>query len=287
MPELPEVETVRRTLEDRIVGRVIDRVQLLRRDIVTGRSSSRDLLVRSRIVELRRKGKQLAIIADALGAPPRCDRRAMVIRLGMTGQLLALAPGESPRNLDHIHARWLLRARTGSPAGTLLFRDPRRFGGIFTYDSPAALGQEWSGLGPDALDPPRADHPTLDRLWRTKRPIKAALLDQRCIAGVGNIYADEALFRSRIHPMTPAESLEPAARARLLIAVRTTLRRAVAAGGSTIRDYRDASGGNGWFQISHQVYGRAGLPCPACGRLLESCRLAQRTTVYCPECQKA
>ncbi len=311
MPELPEVETIRRTLAPHLLGRVVSAVALARRDIVKG-SSTPLALLKGRVVRaLERKGKQLAILA----APDA----ALVIHLGMTGQLLFLparAKPEQPEHTkhrsiarmlgmsagppqripwspgarvqedpDHIHCRWRLSDPDGSPVGTLLFRDPRRFGRLFTFLSHDALNTAWARLGPDALDPPPLDHPSLLRLWRSRRAIKAALLDQQCLAGVGNIYADEALFRAHLHPGRPASRLTTAERIRLLLSIRDILRTAVDARGSTLRDYRTADGSLGSFQLAHQVYGRATQPCPQCASLLRAITIAQRTTVFCPTCQ--
>ncbi len=296
VPELPEVETIRRTLAPHIVGRRIASLTLHRKDIVTGAARRPDLLHNCTITSLARHGKQLAIVAqpdrrsrerERPVAGARGSVRALVVHLGMTGQLLLLAPNQPPTQTDHIHAQWTLadtRGR-GRTTGTLLFRDPRRFGGLFTYRSLDALQLAWSSLGPDALEPPPHDHPSLARLWRSRRAIKAALLDQSCIAGVGNIYADESLFRAGIHPARRANSLKPIERAELLNAVRAILHQSLDSGGSTLRDYRDARGDSGSFQSRHQVYGRGGEPCIQCGRSLSSKSLGQRTTVWCPNCQ--
>lgn len=298
MPELPEVETVRRTLEPLLLGRRISRILLARRDIVSGPARSANLLLQHTITALERKGKQLAILArpehdphaqdeqrESRGQRESRDLRALVIHLGMTGQLLFLAPRAQPPQSDHIHATWTIAGTGPRALGTLLFRDPRRFGGLFPYPSRAALEKAWSALGPDALEPPPHDHPSLARLWRSRRAIKAALLDQSCIAGVGNIYADEALFLARVHPPRPAARLSAGERVAILNAIRDVMRLSLRSGGSTLRDYRNASGAPGDFQSRHQVYGRGGEPCRRCGQLLSSKTLAQRTTVWCPNCQ--
>jgi formamidopyrimidine-DNA glycosylase len=287
VPELPEVETLRRSLEPGLLGRRITRATLFRRDILVapgdpagGFSRNRakakpasicpeDLLQGARIAALHRRGKQLALLSDA--GP------LLVIHLGMSGQV-RLAPPDAPA-LSHTHAAWDLDS-----GDRLLFRDPRRFGGLWTLPSHADLEARWQALGPDAASV------TADQLAAaakgSARPIKALLLDQAAIAGVGNIYADEALFLARISPRRLARRLKAPELDRLATAIRQTLAAAIAARGSTLRDYRDASGSAGEAQLAHQVYDRAGHPCPACGRPLRGTRLAQRATVYCPSCQR-
>jgi formamidopyrimidine-DNA glycosylase len=287
MPELPEVETIRRSLQPRLLGQVPHRAELFRRDILDGPDAPADLLVGAVITDLQRHGKQLALIAE--GA-----RRAVLVHLGMTGRLTwaptllpplaPLTPGDPAAPVEpsqapppHLHARWVF------PHGHLHFIDPRRFGGLTTLrveDLPA----RWAGLGPDALGV-TADQLRL-RAGRSRRAVKACLLDQRVVAGVGNIYADEALFRARIHPRRPACSLTGPAWRRLAEAIRSVLELAIAEGGSTLRDYADADGRRGRFTQRHHVYGRAGQTCGHCGGTLRSFTLLQRTTTYCPRCQR-
>lgn len=280
MPELPEVEHLRRTLEPLLVGSRVLEVSLLRRDVWQGeRESNEDdveeqLLRGQRIVRLLRHGKQLGIEA--------ASGRVLCVHLGMSGQLLVV--GESPGTYrSHVHCSWRLKGVNGSR--TLLFRDPRRFGGLWTFTSVATMQEaRWRLLGPDALTVSVED--LRDQLKGSTRPIKAALLDQRIIAGVGNIYADEALFLARIHPATLAGSLS---RKKLDVLGRTievVLREAIDHGGSTIASYADANGDAGTFAERHRVYGRSGLACRVCGAGLRSFQLAQRTTTYCPKCQR-
>lgn len=280
MPELPEVETLRRSLEPHLLSRRIAAAVIHRRDflILPGdpvggfsrsrtaarpkRASAEHLLQGSRIVELRRRGKQLAILAD--------DGRALVIHLGMTGQLLVGAPVRP----THTHLSWMLDS-----GASLHFRDPRRFG--HARFVPAFTDAFWNDLGPDALtaSPEVLNTPS-------RRAIKAVLLDQSILAGVGNIYADESLFRAGISPKRRADRLTPDQRTRLASVVREVLAEAITARGSTLRDYRDAQGQLGSAQLLHRVYGRAGLPCVTCGKTLVPARLAQRMTVFCRSCQR-
>lgn len=292
VPELPEVERIRLTLEPLLVGARITKATLARRrrDIVTGRAQPTDLLEGHTITELRRKGKQLAILAHARVQP---SPRILLVHLGMSGQLFHLASGASPADPTHIHATWHLTRRDdratdsargiGAAPPRLIFRDPRRFGGLWTIPSLTALTEHWQSLGPDALIQDIA--PAITALASTTRAIKAALLDQAILAGVGNIYADEALHRAGIAPARPCRSLTTAERARLTRAIPAILRQALDAGGSTLRDYRDGAGASGSAQKLHAVYGRAGLACLTCSAILATSQLAQRTTVWCPRCQ--
>lgn len=283
MPELPEVETLRRSLEAALIGRTVRRVTVRRRDVVAApgdppggfarnRRAPRPapltdamLLLDGEIRQLRRHGKQLAIV-DEVG-------RAVIVQLGMTGTLRL---SREPRDPPHTHLVWRL-----DDGARLRFIDPRRFG--LLRPMPAGPDGAWRALGPDALT---IRGPALaERLRSGARTLKVVLLDQSAIAGVGNIYADEALFDAGLHPARPAASLSPDDADRLARAIRSVLRSAIRSGGSTIRDYRDGAGEPGSFQHRHKVYGRGGLPCPRCGGVLDRLLIAQRTTVACPRCQ--
>lgn len=283
MPELPEVETVRRGLEP-IVGCAVSGCQVRRRDVVRDRThdtpnprrgpiAPENLGTGRRVHALERRGKQMAIaLTDASG-----DEHFIVVQLGMSGQVSLI---DTPRiaSAKHVHVVWAL-----DDGRRVCFRDPRRFGGITLLPDRASLGSFWSSLGPDAL---RIGAGALrDRLARTKRAVKAALLDQSVLAGVGNIYADEALHRAGIDPRTPADALEASRVRDLARCTRSVLNDAVRARGSTLRDYRDANDKAGQAQLLHRVYGRAGLPCPACSTPIASAQIAQRTTCWCPRCQ--
>ncbi|HMN41629.1 MAG TPA: bifunctional DNA-formamidopyrimidine glycosylase/DNA-(apurinic or apyrimidinic site) lyase [Phycisphaerales bacterium] len=296
MPELPEVESLRLSLLPHLLGRSVAAARLYRRDVLIApgdppggfprqrnratlrpkRISPADLLTGAAIVSLARRGKQLAIIARSPRAPTPEPDRALIVQLGMTGSLDALAPGDKPD--AHTHALWSLDSGL-----RIRFHDPRRFGSLRVFRAIADLDAHWAALGPDALTITDADlHAALAR---ARRPIKAALLDQSVLAGVGNIYADEALFLARIHPTAIAAGIPPANIATLAAAIRSILAAAVQAGGSTLRDYADANGAQGTYVASHRVYGRAGLPCTICRSPLSHALLVQRTTVWCPRCQ--
>lgn len=274
MPELPEVESIRRALAPRLTGRGVSFVRLRRCDIVRGDATPAALLAGARIAGLRRRGKQLAMLAD--------DGRAIIIQLGMSGQLL-LTPGddraETSSRFDHVHVEWTI-------GGDILrFRDPRRFGGITTFSCSHALEHVWTNeLGPDALSITAAQ--LRDCCRSSRRAIKARLLDQHALAGVGNIYADEALFEAGVRPRRAARSLTLAETDALARAIRAVLRRAIDAGGSTLRDYITPDGTPGSYQLSHLVYDRAGKPCLRCGTPLVGARITQRSTTWCPKCQR-
>lgn len=276
MPELPEVESIRRGHEPRLVGACLTRVDLHRGDIVTGDASPHALLEGATIARLDRRGKQLAIIA--------LDGRTLVVHLGMSGQL-RWQPFDAPAvNHDHVHADWTVtKALGGDPSGTLVFRDPRRFGGLRTLADEGALARHWGTLGPDALGITAAD--LADACRATRRAVKPVLLDQRVLAGVGNIYADESLFAARIHPARAADTLREDEFGHLASSIRSVLARAIDAGGSTLRDYVNADGAPGGFAHLHAVYGRGGKPCRRCSTTLRADVLGQRTTVWCPVCQ--
>lgn len=279
-----------------LVGRTIVEATLLRRDMlvapgdpVGGFSRQRggagrarpariepaDLLQGATVSDIARRGKQLAIICGGGGS----DGRAMGVQLGMTGHVEILRTRHR-EPLVHVHARWRL-----SGGGELVFHDPRRFGSLRVFRTLADLAAHWNMLGPDALTI------TVEELHRgladTDRSIKAALLDQAVLAGVGNIYADESLFVAHIHPRRPARLLRAEEVARLADAIRQILSQAVEAGGSTLRDYADANGEPGAYQAQHLVYGRGGEACRQCSGRLAAGLLAQRTTVWCPSCQPA
>lgn len=227
--------------------------------------SPRELLDGARIREVARHGKRLGLVAS--------DGRALVVQLGMSGQLSI-----GCRDDLHVHVEW----RVGG--SVLRFRDPRRFGGLTPYRSAAAMRSAWADeLGPDALNV------TTDELAGSmcgERAVKAALLDQRVVAGVGNIYADESLHLAGIDPRTRCSRLRDDAVDRLAGAVREVLARAIASGGSTLRDHRSASGEPGMAQELHAVYGRSGKPCLACGLAIRSALVGGRTTAWCPGCQR-
>ncbi len=292
MPELPEVERVRQSIEEVVAGAAVDRATLHRRDVLVvpgdpeggfsrnrtryrpKRASSAHLLQGLTLAGAHRRGKQLALVS--------AQGPAVIVHLGMTGQVRRAAEGTRLPQTDHIHATWRLTAADGS-RWRLVFRDPRRFGGLWHVPDHARLAERWASLGPDALTvTPDA---LAEACLGARRAVKAVLLDQRAVAGVGNIYADEACFAAGIDPHRTATTLTPGEIESLATQIRRILTEAIERGGSTLRDYVDAAGTPGGAQLAHRVYGRAGLPCTRCNGVLSTDRLAQRATVWCPRCQ--
>lgn len=282
MPELPEVETVRRALAAALSGAEVIAASLHRRDILRpadrGVDPSEALLAGATLARFHRRGKQLVMEA--------ADGRALLVHLGMSGRLLLHRSGRPAPSLPHTHAHWTIRGPTG--AYRLEFVDPRRFGWLRALRS-TDLAAAWEALGPDALELSAAD--LAEAMHRSRRAIKALLLDQSMIAGVGNIYADEALHRLGLHPSLRCDALVDRA-GRIATALRAVLRSAVELGGSTVRDYRDPAGDFGSFQLRHRVYGRHGEPCRTCARhgrrtLIRRMVVAGRGTWFCPVCQPA
>jgi formamidopyrimidine-DNA glycosylase len=274
MPELPEVETVRRALAT-VVGVPVVGVRIARRDVIRDEHQRRDgplrqahLLAGDAVGVIDRRGKQLALIG--------ANGRVVLVHLGMSGQVLVMA-GDAPKG-DHAHLIWSLADST-----RIVFRDPRRFGGIWLLPDRDALDARWADLGPDALGVTTSD--LVSALGTSSRAVKPALLDQRAVAGVGNIYADESLFEAGIAPTRPCRSLSESDWAHLATAIRSVMERAVLARGSTLRDYRLPDGSAGGAAAGHRVYGRGGKPCPTCDRPLNRLVLAQRSTCWCPFCQ--
>jgi len=282
LPELPEVESVRHSLLPHLIGRQVARVIIGRTDIVTPPAAESHLpahMLQGQVLQrLDRIGKQLLLHA--------ASGQAIGIHLGMTGQCTVLRPGEQPERSDHIHMRWQLvdPARPAESSAELLFRDPRRFGELRWFACPEAVATFAARLGPDALAITGQD--LFERAHSSRRAIKAVLLDQAVLAGVGNIYADEALHASHIRPRRAATRVTRAEYESLAAAIRAVLTSAVTAGGSTLRDYLDADGNRGSFAAAHRVYGRGGQPCLTCSATLKQCQVAQRTTVFCTNCQR-
>ena len=293
MPELPEVECVRRSLERLIVGRRVESVRVTRRDVIRGPSTPTALLLHDRIDHILRHGKQLALV----GGTGRC----VCVHLGMSGQLCVLPAGDSdqrkpspierpnPRSSSngrplippHTHVLWCFEG-----GSAMRFTDPRRFGGLWTFAQVDALAsQRWSALGPDALSITPAE--LCRRLSSTRRALKAALLDQALVAGLGNIYVDELLFGAGLHPLTPADTIDRALASSLVRRMRTLLTGAIKRGGSSLRDYVDAENQRGSQQDRHRVYGRSGERCRrrSCSANICSDQIAGRTTAWCPGCQ--
>ena len=281
MPELPELETIRRHLENHLPGaRVVD-VRLRRRDVLRTPSGHRrgggdpqEWLLKGQVIEsIQRRGKQVHLDGSA--------GSGLLIRLGMSGQILLDPTGKC--HLKHRHASWTLER--GENRFLMHFVDPRRFGGLFATLNPEDLESRfWSKLGPDGLS--ITSRALAKALSRTSRCLKAALLDQGVVAGLGNIYVDESLHLAQLSPLRASNSLTSPESASLTKSIRGVLRAACKAGGTTFRDYRTPSGGEGDFVHNLLVYGRQGESCFTCGSNLVSDVVAARTTVWCGVCQK-
>jgi formamidopyrimidine-DNA glycosylase len=275
MPELPEVETTRRGLAPHVEGRRVLRVVLRRPDLrwpippeVSG------LLPGERIEAVRRRAKYLLLDTAAGSA---------LLHLGMSGSLRVL-PADTPvREHDHVDLV-LAHARTG-PAQVLRYNDPRRFGCLL-WQPPGEVHPLLRGLGPEPL----ADAFDGDYLFARSRgrraPVKAFLMDQRIVVGVGNIYAAEALHAAGISPLRAAGRVSRERYRVLADAVRRILDHAIRRGGTTLRDFLAPDGAPGYFEQELSAYGRGGAPCPRCGRPLRQAAIGQRTTVWCGACQR-
>lgn len=272
LPELPEVETVVRDLRPLLIGRRIASVRASRLSLRLPWSRRwNPALVDRRVERVSRRGKWIVISLE--------DEHYLVVHLGMTGQL-TVVPQQSLL-APHTHLRFNLAGKESQ----LRFRDVRRFGSASMFAGRAALEEffQRSALGPEPFD--------LDRTyWRNKvvqtnRCLKAVLLDQRVVAGVGNIYADEALFAARLAPIQLGRQTAAGEADRLRTAVVTVLRRAIDQRGSSIRDFVGGSGLKGRYQDEFRVYGRMGMPCVRCRAIIERIRLAGRSTHFCPRCQ--
>ena len=267
MPELPEVETVRRTLAPAVEGRVITAVSFAwPRTCVGDPRSTGTRLGGQRIERLERYGKYLLfrLRKDGRGS-------LLVVHLRMTGNLLVnAAPGE------------FTRASMSLDDGTaVVFQDIRKFG---RWQWSERLPPRLAALGPEPLDIGRDEFAARLRCRRAR--LKGLLLDQEFLRGLGNIYADEALFRARLHPLRSGAGVGPHKARDLHEAIRAVLQEAIDAGGTSIRDYRDSRGARGGFQRRIRVYGRDGEPCVNCGARVRKMVVAQRSTHFCPRCQR-
>ena len=269
MPELPEVETTRRGLAPHLQGRRVHGVILRRADLRWPIPPEvAELLPGQRIEDIRRRAKYL-LLDTAIGSA--------VLHLGMSGSLRVL-PGDTPlRAHDHVDI--------SLDNGRLLrFNDPRRFGSLL-WQPAGEVHPLLQGLGPEPLDDAFDGDYLFARSRGRSAPVKTFLMDQAVVVGVGNIYAAEALFLAGIAPLRPAGQVSRARYAALAEAAQSILAHAIERGGTTLRDFIHPDGAPGYFAQELSVYGRAGRPCPRCGRPLKSARIGQRATVWCPRCQ--
>jgi formamidopyrimidine-DNA glycosylase len=269
MPELPEVETIARGLHKRLAGDCIDEVWIGDKSNLLKSPAAviARVLGGAQIVGFRRVGKHIVCDLIAKKGPAQ-----WVIHLGMTGRCVVCEPGVEIAKHTHLIA-------TLGSGRELRFVDPRRFGKLQVLEEGAfaAAGDE-----PIAGDPER-----FVQLFKgRKTPIKSALLNQRLLSGIGNIYADESLFRAGVRPRRQAARMTRAELLRLYEAIQQVLKEAIKAGGSSVSDYVDASGEEGFFQLQHRVYQRTGEPCLVCGTGIQRVVVAGRSSHYCPQCQR-
>ena len=279
MPELPEVETLRRELEPRLRGRVIRSLRTFP----------------SRVFQLDPATLEAAVAGQTIHAVSRrakylifeLDRWYLIIHLGMTGQLTVLdgdlEHDRSDSSGEDAHVALVARLSRGR---ALAFRDVRKFGRVMLLSREGGeLGSRLGSLGPEPLGSGFLLEDFLGRLAKRKARIKSLLLDQRVVAGVGNIYADEALFEAGVHPARRVRYIRRWERVKLFESIPRVLKGAVAHGGTTLRDYRRSSGNPGEHQSWLKVYGRDGQPCTRCGSIIQKTVISQRGSHFCPVCQ--
>jgi formamidopyrimidine-DNA glycosylase len=269
MPELPEVEVTRRGLLSDLTGRKVEaavaRHAKLRYPLP--RNLSR-LLAGQTLNGIDRRGKYLLF---------RFERGTLIVHLGMSGSLRVVAANAPAERHDHLDLVFGTKA--------LRLRDPRRFGAVLWVKDDASTHPLIAPLGIEPLSESFSGEWLHAATRGRTMAIKLFLMDSHVIVGVGNIYASESLFRAGVAPHTPAGRLSRARCERITTAIKATLADALAAGGSTLRDFIHSDGGSGWFQQQHFVYGRDGEPCRVCGAKIRALRLGQRSTFYCPRCQ--
>jgi formamidopyrimidine-DNA glycosylase len=286
MPELPEVETIARSLDRRVKADVIESVWLGSKPepLKSPAAELAATLESKKITGVRRVGKHIVVDLEPTKNGPGGGRRPArqsknkppdnhaqwIVHLGMTGRMLVCEAGEEV--VKHTHA--IAKLKSGRE---LRFVDPRRFGRLSVTQGFAAAGSE----------PLEVELGKFVQLFQgRKTPIKSALLNQKLLSGVGNIYADESLFRSGVRPKRRASSLRKEDLRRLYLALREVLKEAIDQGGSSVSDYVDSDGEEGFFQLQHRVYGREGEPCLVCKTAIKRVVIGGRSSHYCPKCQK-
>ena len=292
MPELPEVEVIRRGLQERLLGAIVHEVELQPCRIFQMERPRRSLalLESQEIRQIGRRGKYLIW---------KLDQHRLVVHLGMTGQFTVRNPeaADSPRFLRHPttglqrirqhapdrHTHLQLHLRDGR---SVLYRDIRKFGRVYLFGkNDSGLETLFSGLGFEPLSADYRWEPFAAALKNRRANVKALLLNQRFVAGIGNIYADEILFQARVHPLRRVNSLRLFEKSRLFETIVEVLKRGIRFGGTTLRDYVSSDGQQGSHQHELKVYGRQGQPCLRCRSVLKKIVVAQRGTHFCPRCQ--
>jgi len=282
MPELPEVETVVRGLRKSVIGNKIKDVKIIFPGIVKQNSKNfKKVVSKNKIIEIRRRGKFILIDLS--------NGKTILAHLGMTGNFI-LVRASSPLNKhDHLIVRFYENHSKGSPAfggaKELRYNDQRKFGRIKSFSTSKEENIfDLKKLGPESLNISSSDF--VDLFKKRKGRIKSALLNQQIIAGLGNIYVDESLFEAKIHPSQKIDQLTPQQLKKLHQAIQKILKKAIKAGGSSIENYYNIDGEIGSFQLQHKVYGREGLACKRCGTKIKRIKISQRSSYFCPRCQK-
>ncbi|MDR2892141.1 MAG: bifunctional DNA-formamidopyrimidine glycosylase/DNA-(apurinic or apyrimidinic site) lyase [Deltaproteobacteria bacterium] len=306
MPELPEVETVARTLRPQVQDRYIGKTEILFARTLQAGHDLLPLLTGAKIVNARRRAKVLLldVLTAAASRDVNSEPLILAFHLKMTGQLfvhgLEVEPNKHTKIVFGLHSeqeqalqaggvKLAAQTNTGSmdnqPQARLFFDDMRTFG-YCRIMRPKDL-QDWAFWNKLGLEPlEHSANELAERFAAKKGRIKNVLLDQEVVCGIGNIYADEALFRAGIRPDVKTDALAPSRLLKLGTEVQAVLQESIAACGSSIRDYRDANGNVGAFQNTFKAYGRGGEPCTLCGTIMTACRVAGRGTCYCGKCQK-
>lgn len=270
MPELPEVEITRRGLQPTLSGRKITSIVVRNPALRYPLPDNLGWILAGRTLRaIGRRGKYLLF---------EFEGGTLIVHLGMSGSLRLVPPAEPPDKHDHLDLVFGAKA--------LRLRDPRRFGAVLWESGDVSMHRLIAPLGIEPLSREFTGEWLFAATRGRKTAIKLLLMDSHTIIGIGNIYASESLFRARIDPRTPAGRLSRQRCERLAPAIRETLEAALAAGGSSLRDFIHSDGSSGWFQQHHSVYDRNGEPCRVCGVRVRAIRLGQRSTFFCPRCQQ-
>lgn len=271
MPELPEVETTLRGLSPHLRGQRITRAVIRNGQLRWPIPGTLPALLQGQTIHtLRRRAKYLLL---------QCDSGTLILHLGMSGSLRVLPASTPPEKHDHFD----LELENGK---VMRLRDPRRFGAVLWHEGDVAQHPLLAGLGPEPLEEAFDGEHLYQATRKRSAAIKLVIMDSHVVVGVGNIYANEALFRAGIRPQLAAGKLSRPRCTALVQHIRATLTESIAQGGSTLRDFVQSDGQPGYFQQHYWVYGRAGEPCRRCGTPIRQIKQGQRSTFYCPQCQK-
>lgn len=270
MPELPEVETTRSGIEPHIAGQTVTKVIVRQARLRWPIPASLSLELPGQIVKrVQRRGKYLLL---------ESEKGTLIVHLGMSGSLRILTEDKPPQKHDHVDILF-------ASGVTLRYTDPRRFGCLLWESGNVVAHPLLAKLGPEPLEAEFDTDYLFVQTRRRKAPVKLVIMDSHVVVGVGNIYANEALFMAGINPNRLAGTISKKRYGLLVAAIKTVLANAIKVGGTTLRDFTGSSGNPGYFKQSLRVYGRGGSPCVSCSSELREVRLGQRTTVYCQKCQ--